>query len=65
MKTFEDYYNGLLKMKLNLWIGDEKVDRSDPRIRGGMNIIKVTFDKAYDPDFQDLCVATSHFSPVK
>lgn len=65
MKTFDEYYNGLLKMKPNLWIGDEKVDRSDPRIRGGMNIIKVTFDKAYDPDFQDLCVATSHLTGEK
>jgi len=65
MKTFDDYYNRLLKMKPNIWIGDEKVGRDDPRIRGGMNIIKETFDKAYDPEYEDICVATSHLTGEK
>ncbi len=65
MKTFEDYYQRLLKMKPNIYIGDEIVGRDDPRIKGGMNIIRETFDRAHDPEFEDLCVATSHLTGEK
>ena len=60
MKTSEEYYKGLLKMKPNIYIGDEVVGRDDPRLRWGMNIIKETFDRAHDEEFEDLCVTTSH-----
>ncbi|MFX1257289.1 MAG: 4-hydroxyphenylacetate 3-hydroxylase N-terminal domain-containing protein [Promethearchaeota archaeon] len=65
MKSFDDYYNRLLKMKPNIYIGDEIVGRDDPRIRGGMNIIRETFDRAYDEEFEDLCTATSHLNGKK
>jgi 4-hydroxyphenylacetate 3-monooxygenase/4-hydroxybutyryl-CoA dehydratase/vinylacetyl-CoA-Delta-isomerase len=52
-------------MKPNVYIGDEKVDRDDPRIRGGMNIIRETFDRAHDPEYEDLCIATSHLTGKK
>ena len=52
-------------MKPNVWIGDDKVGRDDPRIRGGMRIIKETFDCAHDPEWEDICTATSHLTGKK
>ncbi|MFX0188514.1 MAG: 4-hydroxyphenylacetate 3-hydroxylase N-terminal domain-containing protein [Candidatus Hodarchaeota archaeon] len=65
MKTFEDYYQRLVKMKPNIWIGNEKVGRDDRRIRGGINIVRETFDCAHDPEYEDLCTATSHLTGEK
>ncbi len=52
-------------MKPNVYIGEEKVGRDDPRIQGGMNIVKETFDRAHDPEYEDLCTATSHITGKK
>ena len=65
MKSFDDYYDRLLKMKPNIWIGEEKVGRDDSRLQGGMNIIRETFDRAIDPEFEDLCTVTSHITGEK
>jgi len=65
MRTYEQYVEDLKKMKPNIFIGDEKVGRDDPRIEGGMHIIKETFDCAYDPEYEDLCVTTSHLTGKK
>jgi len=65
MRTFEDYYKDLIKMKPNIWIGNDRVGREDPRIRGGINILRETFDRAYDEKFEDLCTATSHLTGEK
>ncbi|MHA1797283.1 MAG: 4-hydroxyphenylacetate 3-hydroxylase family protein [Candidatus Helarchaeota archaeon] len=65
MRTFEQYVEDLKKMKPNVFIGEEKVGRDDPRLRGGMNIVKVTFDLAHDPEWEDLCTATSHITGKK
>ncbi|MHA2184448.1 MAG: 4-hydroxyphenylacetate 3-hydroxylase family protein [Promethearchaeota archaeon] len=65
MRTYEQYVNDLLKMKPNIYIGEERVGRDDPRLQGGMQIIKETFDCAYDPDYEDLCVTTSHLTGKK
>ncbi len=52
-------------MKPNVYIGEEKVGRDDPRLRGGMNIIRETFDRAYDPEYEDLCTTNSHITGKK
>ncbi len=65
MRTYEEYVEKLKKMKPNVYIGAEKVGRDDPRIEGGMHIIKETYDCAYDPDYEDLCTATSHITGKK
>ncbi|MFX0039363.1 MAG: 4-hydroxyphenylacetate 3-hydroxylase family protein [Promethearchaeota archaeon] len=62
IRTYEQYVEDLKKMKPNVYIGEEKVGRDDPRIQGGMNIIKETFDRAHDPEYEDLCTATSHLT---
>ncbi len=65
MRTFEEYYNALLKMKPNIWIGDEKVGRGDPRIKGGIGIVRETYERALDPEYEDLCTTTSHITGEK
>jgi 4-hydroxyphenylacetate 3-monooxygenase/4-hydroxybutyryl-CoA dehydratase/vinylacetyl-CoA-Delta-isomerase len=65
MRTSEEYQKALYEMKPNIFIGDEQVGRDDPRITGGMNIIKETFDKAWDPEYEDICTATSHLTGNK
>ena len=65
MRTFEQYVEDLKKMKPNIYIGKEKVDRTDPRIRGGINIVRETFDRAHDAEWEELCTATSHLTGNK
>ncbi|MFX1573558.1 MAG: 4-hydroxyphenylacetate 3-hydroxylase family protein [Promethearchaeota archaeon] len=65
MRTYEQYVEDLKKMKPNVWIGEERVGREDPRLLGGMHIIKETFDCAFDPEYEDLCSTTSHLTGKK
>ncbi len=65
MRTYEQYVEKLKSMKPNIYIGDEKVGRDDLRLRGGMRIIKETFDMAHDPEWEDVCTATSHITGNK
>lgn len=65
MRTYEEYVENLKSMKPNVYIGDEKVGRDDPRLQGGMRIIKETFDCAHSEEFADLCTVTSHITGKK
>ncbi|HEY0087917.1 MAG TPA: 4-hydroxyphenylacetate 3-hydroxylase N-terminal domain-containing protein [Candidatus Lokiarchaeia archaeon] len=65
MKTSEEYYNRLLKMKHNIYIGAEKVGRDDPRFLSGIKTIKETYDRVLDSEYEELCTATSHISGKK
>ena len=62
MKTREDYYNRLKKMKPNVYMDGKKVDRTDERLKAGIYVIGETFDRANDPNYQDSCTAISHLS---
>ena len=65
MRTPEEYFSDLKKMKPNLYIGGEKVGRDDPRIRPGINVMKVTFELAQKPEWEELMTATSHLTGKK
>ena len=65
IKTFDDYYNRIVKMKRNLYMGGEKVGRDDERLKGQLRVIRETYDRANDPDFEDVCTATSHLTGEK
>ena len=65
IKTKEDYIERLKKMKKNVYIGGKKVDRLDERLRPGINVICTTFDMANNPEFEDVCTATSHITGEK
>jgi len=59
LRTREEYIEGLLKMRSNLYIGGEKVGRDDHRIMPGINTLGVTFELAQDPAYKDVMTATS------
>lgn len=63
--TYEDYAKRLRKMKPNVYINGKKVDRSGDWINGGMYVMKQTYDYANDPEYQDVCTATSHSPETK
>lgn len=65
VKTFDDYFNRIKKMKRNLYMNGEKVGRDDERLAGQLRVIKDTYDRAHDPKFEDLCTAISHLSGEK
>lgn len=62
MRTSKDYVSDLKKMKPNIIIGGEVVGRDDPRLKPGIGVLSITFDKAFDPEYQDLLVTTSHIT---
>ncbi|MFW9915420.1 MAG: 4-hydroxyphenylacetate 3-hydroxylase family protein [Candidatus Thorarchaeota archaeon] len=62
MKTAEEYRQSLYKMKPNVIINGEQVNREDPRLQGTINVISETFNRVDDPEFKDLLTATSHLT---
>jgi len=65
LKTFDEYYNRLKKLRKNMYMGGEKIDRTDERIAGQLRVIKETYDRANDPQWEDLCTAKSHLTGEK
>ena len=65
VRTYDEYVNRLKKLRRNIYIGGEKIDRTDERLAGLRRIIKETYDRANDKDWQDLCTATSHLTGEK
>jgi len=65
MRTKQQYIERLSKMRRNLYLNGEKVDRTDPIFEPTLNTIGLTFDYAAHPDYQDLCTATSHLTGEK
>lgn len=65
MRTVGEYQSDLKKMKPNLYIGGQKVGRDDPRIKPGINVMSVTFDRAQDPEWEGLITATSSLTGKK
>lgn len=65
MRTSEQYYEDLKKMKPNIYIGGEKVGRDDFRIKPGINVMSITFDLAHDPEWDGLITATSSLTGKK
>jgi len=62
MITGDQYRERLRKLKPNVYMGGKIVDRFDDRLIGGMNVMAMTYDFAFDPGFEDIGVATSHWT---
>jgi 4-hydroxybutyryl-CoA dehydratase / vinylacetyl-CoA-Delta-isomerase len=62
MRTKEQYFNGLRKMRRNLYFNGEKIERCDERQKFPLNVMGLTFDAANDPETSKLCTAVSHLS---
>ncbi len=65
IKTFEEYYARLQRMRPNVFIDGERVNRDDERLQPGINVIRETYDCTNDPEFEDVCVAVSHLTGEK
>ncbi len=65
MRTKEQYIEGLKKKRRNIYVNGQKIDRDDELQMDCLNTIGVTFDYANDPQYEDLCTATSHLTGEK
>lgn len=63
--TYESYYKRLMKMKPNIYINGEKVDRTGDWINGGLYVMRQTFDCAHAPAYEEVCTAISHLTGEK
>jgi len=60
--TYEAFHARLMKMKPNIYVGNDIIDRADPRLDGGFYVMKQTFDCAHDDRYKEFCTATSHLT---
>lgn len=65
MRTSEQYLEALRKMRRNVYVGGELVDRDDERMMGAVRTLSTTFDLAADPQYEELTTATSHITGEK
>ncbi len=52
-------------MKKNIYMGGELVERTDPKIMPGINVIALTYDLANEPGYKETLTATSHLTGEK
>ncbi len=62
MRTKEEYFKRLKKMRRNLYFNGELIGRDHPALKPSINVIGATFDAATDPEMKDLFTAISHLT---
>jgi aromatic ring hydroxylase len=62
IKTSEEYVQRLKKMKPNIYAHGKLMGRDDALLEKPINVLKLTFDLAQDPEYQDLMVTSSHLT---
>jgi 4-hydroxyphenylacetate 3-monooxygenase/4-hydroxybutyryl-CoA dehydratase/vinylacetyl-CoA-Delta-isomerase len=65
MITGDQYRERIAKLKPNVYMGGKIIDRFDPKLVGGINVMAATYDFAFDPEFKHVGVATSHLTGDK
>lgn len=68
MITSSEYKKRLSKMRRNVYMNGQLIDRSHPRMEGAVNIIAKTYDMINDPEFkayEDVLTTTSHLTGKK
>ena len=65
MITGDQYRERIAKLKPNVYMGGKVVDRFDPKLVGGVNVIAATYDLAADPELESVGTATSHLTGEK
>ncbi len=60
LRTASRYREGLRRMKPNVYVGGQLVDRDDPRIQPGVNVMSLTFDLAQEAEWKEVITARSH-----
>ena len=62
LKTSDQYVERLKKMKPNIYAQGKQMTRDDPLLEKPINVLKLTFDLAQDPEYRDLMVTKSHLT---
>jgi 4-hydroxybutyryl-CoA dehydratase/vinylacetyl-CoA-Delta-isomerase len=67
LMTGEQYIESLRKLKLNIFMLGEKIDNpvDDPILRPSLNSVKMTYDLAQMPEYEDLMTVKSSLSGEK
>lgn len=67
IKTGQEYEDSLRKLKLKVYLQGELVENpvDHPIIRPSMNSVKMTYDLANQPEYEELITATSHLTGKK
>ncbi len=67
MMTGEQYEESLRKLNFKVFMFGKRVENvvDDPVVRPSMNAVKLTYELAHLPEYEDLMVATSHISGKK
>jgi 4-hydroxybutyryl-CoA dehydratase/vinylacetyl-CoA-Delta-isomerase len=67
MKTGKEYEESLRKLKLKVYLFGERVENvvDHPIIRPSMNAVKMTYELAQMPEYEDLMTSTSHITGKK
>ena len=63
--SYEAYVERLKSMKPNIYLNGKKYGRDEEFMRGGLYVIRQTYDCANDPKYEDVCTATSHLTGDK
>ena len=61
----DQYKERIAKLKGNVYMGGKLVDRFDPKLIGGINVMAATYDFAFDPELEEFGVAVSHLTGEK
>ncbi|MFC1670682.1 4-hydroxyphenylacetate 3-hydroxylase N-terminal domain-containing protein [Spirochaetota bacterium] len=59
LRTKKQYQEGIFKMRDNVYIGGEAVNRSDHRLMPGVNVMSQTFELANDDKYKGVLTAKS------
>ncbi|MGG7076690.1 4-hydroxyphenylacetate 3-hydroxylase family protein [Clostridium sardiniense] len=67
LMTGEQYVESLRKLKLNVYMFGEKIENvvDNPILRPSLNSVKMTYDLAQMPEYEDLMTATSNLTGEK
>ena len=62
VRSSSEYAKKLSKMRKNVYINGELVERNDPELVPSINVLSKTFDLVEDPTFKDLITTSSHLT---
>ena len=67
MMTGDQYVESIRKMKMNIYFQGKKVENwvDDPIIRPSLNCLKLNYDMALMPEYEDLCTTSSNLTGEK
>jgi len=59
MRTADQYYQDLSKLRNNVYVGGRKINRHDSILEKSINVIRETFDGVNDPELKSVMVVKS------